>query len=310
MNETQQMLDLLTASFPDITSLPPSEGRRLVDARVRAPANIDDVASTDDVLIEADDRSIAVRIYRPHEHDVDAAVTVFAHGGGFLHGSIASHDGFCRLWAKQTRSPVISVDYRLSPENGPLAGRDDMVAVVDWAHSTGLTAHGIVLAGDSSGGNVAASAGVVLRDRGASPVTGQVLIYPFLDPSMSSQSHHTRADGYFVTRALLAHYWRTHLGERFGERADDPTVAPLAVADLTGLPPTIVVTAGLDPLNDEGCEYARRLRVAGTTVLHRHFPDQFHGFLTIAGYGPARSATDILWNDIRALRRIDSKDCK
>lgn len=310
MNETQQMLDLLNTSFPDITSLSPAEGRRLVDARVRPAANIDDVASTEDVLVDAGDHEVTVRIYHPHEHDSDAPVTVFAHGGGFLHGSIASHDGFCRLWSKQTCSLVVSVEHRLSPEYGPPAGRDDVVAVVDWAQRMGFGRHGIMLAGDSSGGNVAAAAAIVLRDTGASPVTGQILIYPFLDPSMDSESHRTRADGYFVTRTLLAHYWSAHLGDHFDERGADPAVTPLAVEDLTGLPPAIVVTAGLDPLSDEGAEYARRLREDGTEVLHRHFPDQFHGFLTIAGYGPARSATDILWGDIRALHALNSKDGK
>lgn len=183
-----------------------------------------------------------------------------------------------------------------------------MVAVVDWASREGRAQHGVLLAGDSSGGNVAAAATLALRERGTSPVVGQVLIYPFLDPSMSSHSHLTRAEGYFVTGTLLAHYWRIHLGDDFAARASDPMATPFASTDLSAMPPSIVVTAGLDPLSDEGIEYARRLRTAGASVLHRHFPDQFHGFFTIAGYGPARSASDILWSDLRALIHPHSKD--
>ncbi|WP_300268833.1 alpha/beta hydrolase [Microbacterium sp.] len=310
MNETQQMLDLLSTNFPDITSMPPTEGRRVVDARVRPAANIDDVASTEDLTVDTDGRAVSVRVYHPHESVEAAATTVFAHGGGFLHGSIASHDGFCRLWSQQTRSTVISVDYALSPEHSAPTARDDMIAVVDWALGDGRTEHGVVLAGDSSGGNVAAAATLALRDRGASPVVAQVLIYPFLDPSMSSHSHLTRAEGYFVTGALLAHYWRVHLGDDFAARASDPSATPFAVTDLSAMPPSIVITAGLDPLSDEGAEYARRLREAGASVLHRHFPDQFHGFFTIAGYGPARSASDILWSDLRTLIRPHSKETR
>jgi acetyl esterase len=300
------MLELLNASFPPLATMDPLDGRAAADDRIRPATNLDDVASTDDVVVDAGTHGIPIRTYHPHERRPDAPTTVYAHGGGFLHGSIVGHDGFCRRWARATGAVVVSVDYRLAPEAGPGAARDDVVAAAVWAVDTGLAAHGLALAGDSSGGNVAAGAAISLRDRGRSPVVAQVLLYPFLDPTMSSESHRTRAGGYFVTSELLAHYWRTFLGER--PDRFDADVTPLAVDDLAGLPPAIVVTAGLDPLCDEGADYAGRLRSAGVPVTLRHHPDQFHGFLTIPGYGPGTSAADILWSDLRSLTAPDPKD--
>ncbi|GAA4488012.1 alpha/beta hydrolase [Microbacterium panaciterrae] len=298
MNETERLLGLLNETFPDLAAMPPADARAAADSRVRPAPNLDDVARVDDVSIEAGAHVIPTRTYHPHTRVVGAPATVFAHGGGFLHGSIASHDGFCRRWARNTGAPVISVEYRVATEAPPPAARDDVLAAVCWAQDHGIADHGLVLAGDSSGATLAASAAVALRDRGDTTVTGQVLLYPFLDPSMSTESHCTRGVGFFVTDRLLAYYWRTYLA---GRSANDPDVTPLAVDDLTGLPPAIIVTAGLDPLRDEGELYAQRLHDAGVPVVLRRHPDQFHGFLTILGYGPAASAAELLWSDIRTL---------
>lgn len=298
MDETARMLALLNESFPDLTTMTPLDARTAVDARIRPAPNLDDVAATEDHVIDAGTHVIPVRIYHPHTLRPGAPVTVYAHGGGFLHGSIEGHDGFCRRWARGTDSVVVSVAYRLAPEAAPPAARDDIVAAVDWAIARGLASHGVIVAGDSSGGNLAAGAAIVLRDRGDSPVVGQVLIYPFLDPAMDTESHRTRGRGCFVTTAQLAYYWRALLGEN---PEITPAVTPLAVDDLTALPPAVVITAGLDPLCDEGVVYAHRLRDAGVRVVRRHLPDQFHGFLSIPGYGPAAGASEMLWHDVRHL---------
>ncbi|MBN6191963.1 alpha/beta hydrolase [Aneurinibacillus sp. BA2021] len=305
MDETTRMLDLLNATFPPIWTMDPLAGRAAVDARIRPAANLDD-ADAEDAVVARGTHPIPIRVYRPATIRDGAPATVYAHGGGFLHGSIAGHDGFCRRWARETESIVVSVDYRLAPEAGPGAARDDLVAAADWAIAAGLAPHGLLLAGDSSGGNIAAGAAIALRDCGHSPVVGQVLLYPFLDPAMATESHRTRAAGYFVTAELLAHYWRTFLGDT-ADRVH-PDVTPLAVDDLGDLPPAVVVTAGLDPLCDEGALYARRLRAAGVPVVERHHPDQFHGFLTIPGYGPAASAAALLWSDVRALTPTPAKE--
>lgn len=296
MDETERMLELLNASFPDIATMPPLDARAAVDSRVRPAHNLGDVARAENHMVAAATGDVPVRVYHPHDPEPDAPAVVFAHGGGFLHGSIASHDGFCREWSRETRAVVVSVEYRLAPEHSAPAAVDDVVAAVDWVRSRDAGA-GIVVAGDSSGANLAAGAAIALRDRGDSPLVGQVLIYPFLDPTMASESYRTRARGYFVTARLLRYYWATYLGGPPEEADVDWRISPATAASHAGLPPAIVITAGLDPLCDEGRDYARLLRRVGVPALHRHHPDQFHGFLTIAQYRPAEAARELLWSD-------------
>ncbi|MFD4422908.1 alpha/beta hydrolase [Agromyces sp. NPDC058484] len=300
MDESERMLELLNASFPDIAAMAPLDARAAVDARVRPVDNLDDVARAEDHLIVGTAGDVPVRVYHPHDPARDAPAVVFAHGGGFLHGSIASHDGFCRRWARGTGAVVVSVEYRLAPEHPAPEAVDDVISAVDWLRSSDAAGAGIVAAGDSSGANLAAVAAIALRDRGDSPLVGQVLIYPFLDPTMASQSYRTRAQGYFVTARSLGYYWKTYLGERLETAPADWRISPANAANHNALPPAIVVTAGLDPLCDEGRDYARLLRRAGVPALHRHHPEQFHGFLTIPGYGPAEAARELLWSDFRA----------
>lgn len=293
MDETRRMLDLLNAGFPDIAGLDPLEARAVVDARVREPDNLDDVAGTRDLVVG---HGVPVRVYEPHTRRPRGPVTVFVHGGGFLHGSIASHDGFCRRWARGTDSVVVSVEHRRAPEHRVPAGAEDVAAAIEWAADADL-GDGVIVAGDSSGGNLAAVAALMLRDRGDSPLRGLVLAYPFLDPAMDTASHRRLAHGYFVTGRQLRYYWETYLGGPVDAADLDWRVSPLR-ADLDALPPTIVVTGGRDPLCDEGRAFAARLQDAGVPVLHRHHPDQFHGFLTISGYGPGRAAAELLWADV------------
>ncbi len=308
MDDTRSMLAALNGSFPDIASMHPLDARAAADSRVTPTPEPGIVASADDVTVQTAGGDIGARIYRPHAPLEAAPLTIYAHGGGFLHGSIASHDRFCRAWAAQTGSTVVSVDYRLAPEHVGPAPVNDVVAVTEWALATGLAPHGVVLAGDSSGANLAAVAAIVLRDQGESPVVGQVLIYPFLDPTMSSESHRRLAEGYFVTGRLLRFYWETYLGGPLGASAPDWRVMPLAAASHSDLPPSITITAGLDPLADEGREYAALLRRSGNEALHRHYPEQFHGFLTIPNYPPAAAAQELLWSDIAELFRNANKE--
>ena len=253
MDATRRMLALLNENFPDITALPPLEARAAVDARVRPASNLDDVADATDEAVEVDGGKRRLRVYTPHDPDRRAPAIVYVHGGGFLHGSIESHDGFCRRLARASRCVVASIENRLAPEAGPPEPVRDVVGAVDAVVTRGRAEHGVILAGDSSGATLAALATIALRDPGDSPVVGQVLVYPFLDPRAASESYARLATGYFVTRASLGYYWATYLGERdLDDAARDPEVTPLAVAELAGLPAAIVVTAGLDPLSTLG----------------------------------------------------------
>lgn len=301
MDETQHMLAALNASFPDIARMEPLAARAAVDARIPPPQNPDDGVTAEDVPVPAEHGGISVRIYRPHEPYPSAPATVYAHGGGFLHGSIAGHDRFCRLWAAGTGSTVVSVAYRLAPEHVAPAPVTDVVAVAEWLAARDDGSRGLVLAGDSAGANIAAAAAIALRESGSTTVAGQVLIYPMLDPRMQSESYRLRGEGYFITARALRFYWENYLGGPAAEAAADWHVMPQTAEDHSSLPPSITITAGLDPLGDEGRSYSALMRRSGNTALHRRYPDQFHGFLTMPDYGPGASAREILWADFTRL---------
>lgn len=153
----------------------------------------------------------------------------------------------------------------------------------------------MLLAGDSAGATAAAQAAVLLAKDALEILAGQVLAYPMLDPQCASESHRTRATGYFVTNRQIRFYWDVAQATGPLTAADTPWLGE----DLPAMPPAIIIIGGLDVLSDEGRAYAARLRAAGTPVLLRDYPDQFHGFVTIAGYGPGDSARELLWSDIR-----------
>lgn len=299
MNETQRMLELLTSSFPSLASMGALEARAAVDARIRPAANLEDALASD-AVIEGPGGALPIRTYRPVKNSTSTFVTVYAHGGGFLHGSIEGHDAFCRTWAKHTGTPVVSVGYRLAPEHGAPSGSDDLMAAAAWAVGEGL-GDTVVLAGDSSGANLAAVAALALRGDQRVRTIAQVLLYPFLDPTMSSESYRRLGDSNFITASNLATYWQHYLSAPGTSEAEPWQVNPALAPSHEGAPPAIVITAGLDPLQDEGRNYAALLRRCGTPTLLRHYPDQFHGFATIAGYRPARSAQRTLWSDLRHL---------
>ncbi|MGA5464269.1 alpha/beta hydrolase [Mycobacterium sp. NPDC050041] len=298
------MLRTLDDDFPAVEQMSAEAARAAVAARRQAVTNIDDAAARDRV-IDTPAGSLGVRVYRPHGlGDPRRPGVVFYHGGGFVLCDIESHDGFCRAMARHTGSVVVSVGYRLAPEHPAPAAAEDAFAAFDWvtrhAQELGVDPQRIAVAGDSAGGNLAAVASILCRDRGTVPPLAQILLYPVIDPSCDSVSQRLRATGYSTTRAALQWYWRQYLG---GTALPEPAhlVAPARAASLAALPPAIVVTATLDPLHSEGVAYARRLRDDGTAVLHRDFRGLFHGFLTMMAFPPAVAARELLWSDMCAL---------
>ena len=302
------MLRSLDDAFPAVEQMTAADARAAVAARRAPVANLDD-ASTNDRILDTAAGDLAVRIYRPFgEEDRPRPGVVFMHGGGFVLCDIESHDGFCRAMARHTDSVVVSVDYRLASEHQAPAAALDAYAAFDWvarrAAELGVEPDRIVLAGDSAGGNLAAVAAILCRDRDTVPPVGQVLLYPMIDPACDTPSHQQRATGYFTTHAALQWYWRQYLG---GAALPEPAylVAPARADSLAGLPPAIVVTASLDPLHDEGVAYAQRLRSAGTPVVHRDFRGLFHGFLTMMSFAPAETGRRLLWSDMRRLMGLN-----
>ncbi len=229
------------------------------------------------------DPAIRCRLYRGG----DAPGTIlFLHGGGWVVGSLDTHDGAARALAKAAGCNLLSVEYRKAPEHPFPAGLDDAESALRWiiaeGASQGLSPR-IILTGDSAGANIAAALALRARDRGI-PLAGQMLIYPATDLTHESASTAEFAQGFFLSRATLRWYISSYLA---GADPTNPEASPLLAADLTGLCPTLLVTADHDPLRDEGRAYAARLAAAGNAVTFREWPGTTHGFMIMAGVTPA-----------------------
>ncbi|MGW1989297.1 alpha/beta hydrolase [Embleya sp. NPDC001921] len=244
---------------------------------------------------------ILARLYRP---TLDALpLLVYLHGGMWTIGGLESHDRLCRRLALAARTSVLAVDYRLAPEHPWPAGLDDAVAAFRWAaeHVRDLSgaAGPPAIAGDSSGGHLAALTCLRTRDEGGPSPAAQILAFPNTDLTLSRPSTRDKARGWGLTTDAVA--WGVANLVPDAARRADPSVSPLFAADLSGLPPAVVVTAEHDPLRDEGDEYADRLAAAGVRVLHRREPGMIHGFLTMDHIAAsAASAGDRLFADVAA----------
>ncbi|MEB4211638.1 alpha/beta hydrolase [Mycobacterium sp. 94-17] len=255
---------------------------------------------TADFTIPGPDGPLPVRHYRPAVEG-PAPLLVFFHGGGFVVGDIESHDGLCRMICRDAAIHVLSVDYRLAPEHKAPAAVDDCFGAYRWVleNAAGLGASRIGVGGDSAGGNLAALVALRSRDEGVPQPALQVLLYAVLDLSEETRSRKLFSESFFLSRRDRDWFADLYLGgTRFA--ADNARVSPLQAADLSGLAPALVLTAGFDPLRDEGNEYAAALRAAGVTVDHRQFDALTHGFASIAPFGGG--SADAVIATISAIR--------
>jgi acetyl esterase len=253
-----------------------------------------------DLTIPGPDSPLPARHYRPAIEGT-APLLVFFHGGGFVVGDIESHDGLCRMICRDAAVHVLSVDYRLAPDHKAPAAIDDCVAAYRWAleHAVELGASRIAVGGDSAGGNLAALVALRSRDEGLPQPALQVLLYPVLDLSEETRSRKLFSDGFFLSKQDRDWFADLYLGgTEFA--SDNVRISPLKAADLSGLAPALVLTAGFDPLRDEGNEYAAALRSAGVTVDHRQFDALTHGFASIAPFGGG--SADAVVATISAIR--------
>jgi acetyl esterase len=230
---------------------------------------------------------IAARLYTPQGYLPPGPCLVYFHGGGFVIGDLETHDAHCRRLAAGSGAAILAVDYRLAPEFPFPAGHDDALAATKWtfdhARQLGADPARIGVGGDSAGGNLAASVAIDLRDDPARRLNFQLLLYPVLWPAEHTTSRRER-DGPVLTKAAMA-WFETSLaaeGHPDGRRA-----APAQAEDLSGLPPTLVVTAGFDPLEHEGRDYARALIAAGVPADHLHYPALVHDFFIMGDVSPA-----------------------
>ena len=299
--EARILLDLMDKAVrdgrPKLHTLPYAVGRQAVDKMSEdSEAEPMPVGDVTDGGFTGPGGEIRFRRYRPVGVDVGAAPTlIYYHGGGFVIGSIETHDSTCRRLATRSRCQVISIDYRLAPEHPFPAPTDDGVAafrhIRDNAASFGADPARIAVGGESAGGAIAAVVCQTLRDAGETGPAFQMLIYPATDSSRQSASRVAFADGYFLTKDLMDWFWKAYCPP--GTDQSDLRLSPLLARDFKGLPPAFVLTAGYDPLRDEGRAYADRLIEAGVKTTYVNYPGTIHGFFSLTRFlGQGLKAND------------------
>ncbi|MFE1412174.1 alpha/beta hydrolase [Streptomyces sp. NPDC058746] len=300
-------LDALAAAFPDIggSVTEAGEARRILAAAPRPAVARPRVGAVEDRSVPGPPGAppVPVRVYLPDPEQWPGPrpTVVFAHGGGWVLGDLDTYDTTARGISRAAGAAVVSVDYRRAPEHRFPAALEDVHAALCWAGAhldeLGGAPEALVVAGDSSGGNLAAAAALLARERGPA-VALQVLVYPALDAAQDSSSYRADAEGCFLTAAHMRWFWAQYLGP--DGRPDHPLASPLR-ADPAGLPPAHVVVAGCDPLRDDGAAYHRRLGESGITSVLDVRPGLFHGFLALAGVLPeARAALEGMGGAIRS----------
>jgi len=244
------------------------------------------VAEVRDLAATGPAGKIPLRLYRGQGTDKDQPqpALIYYHGGGWVLGNLDSHDGVCRDIANAAECTVISVDYRLAPEAKFPAAADDSIAAAQWIHDNaadlGIDRARLAVGGDSAGGNLGAVVALHARDNGGPKLKLQVLIYPSADMSSVYPSYEEFAEQLPLTRTTMDWFVDLYLNSRERD-AKDWRASPLHAKSLAGLPPAFIITAAMDPLRDEGEEFARALMKAGVAVEVKRFDGQIHGFLTM-----------------------------
>jgi acetyl esterase len=300
--EMQLILRLQRLEGPPVESLPIAKARRNVVASARLVGGDNPIGEVTDRAIDGPGGRIGLRFYTPRGISGTSPALMYIHGGSFMHGDLDSHDSICRILAEKAKVRVIAVDYRLAPEAPYPAAVDDVWAAWTWvnAHAAdlGIDPARIAVGGDSAGGNLSAVvAQRAVRDGGPAPAF-QLLIYPTTVFGQPTKSRETFADGFYLSRAGM------DLADENYLPADadltDPRLSPL-LGDPTGVAPAHVVTAGFDPLLDEGEAYADLLREAGVPVEYRCEEGMIHAFANMTGM--ARSAAEATNRIAAALQR-------
>ncbi len=298
-----QFMAAMSARAPAAHTQSPEEARRSSATGLAAvTGGTEPGVRTETIMIPDGERSLAARAYRPAHQSPDAPLIVYGHMGGGVIGDLETCDSFCQTLASIARAPVLSVDYRLAPEHRFPTGLNDMMTAWRWARDHGSrfgSPEGrLVIAGDSMGGNFAAILCQDLRRAGEPQPELQVLIYPCVDVASETASMTTYAEAFPLGRALMTWFMGHYMGPE--DSPADPRLSPLQEPDLAGLAPAIVVTAGFDPLTDQGEAYAKRLKDAGVKVVFRCYDALAHGF---TAFGGAIPAADVACREIAGLVR-------
>mgnify|MGYP000234603091 CR=1 FL=1 len=283
--QAKALLDLMAArGVPPTHTLTPQVARSFyLERRSVTQPEPTPVASVRNLAAPGPAGEIPLRLYRPDGLPALAPTLVYFHGGGWVMGDLDTHDVLCRALAAQGACAVVAVDYRLGPEHRFPAAVDDALAATRWLHaqaaSLGLDAARMAVGGDSAGGNLAAVVSLALRDAGDACVPRlQLLIYPATDQRALAPSHTSNGQGYLLTADTIAYFQGLYLRPT---DVADWRASPLLHGNFAGLPPALVLTAGYDPLRDEGLQYADALSSAGTPAQYLCFERQIHGFITM-----------------------------
>jgi len=282
--DVRNVLELaIKAGRPAYHQLSPKEARQMFrETRPAGTPAPPAIGLVKDLTADSPLGSIPLRLYRPAGVPADTRLPalVYFHGGGWVIGDLDTHDVLCRQLTAEAGVSVVSVDYRLAPEHKFPAAVDDAWAATRWvvAHAAELNvdADRLAVGGDSAGGNLAAVVALLARDQGGPPIRLQVLLYPVTDSNVETGSYRDFADGFLLTRESMQWFFNHYVNTEAD--AADWRLSPLRAPSLAGLPPALIVTAGFDPLRDEGEAYAKRLREAGVCVDAVCYGGMIHGF--------------------------------
>jgi len=276
--QLQTVIGDLAADLPEWHTMSVERAREL-EAELFTPEDPPPVEDVREFAVDGPRDPLRLRTYR-HRIDPPAPVCLFFHGGGWVMGTLDSADDLARAIARRANCLVVSVDYRLAPEHPFPAAVEDARTALDWLESNGPTIDAdpnrLAVAGSSAGGALAAALGRWSRRPHTPAIAHQLLLYPILDPDAET----TVPDAPLLSRADVEWFWDTYL--RSPVDREHPYAAPAAAEDLSGLPPTTILTAGLDPLGEEGQAFAQRLDGAGVPVENLHYPQLSHGSLSLA----------------------------
>ncbi|WP_439358572.1 alpha/beta hydrolase [Bradyrhizobium sp. DASA03007] len=275
--------------LPRYETMTPQQAREAMAAARKAAAIVSPaIPEARDIVAQTAEGSLCARIYRPTVDAEPRPTLIFFHGGGWVLGDLDSHDILCRRLSIASKATVIAFDYRLAPENKFPAAVNDAIAAVNWvfenARGLQLDPDRIGVGGDSAGANLAAIVAHHCRNEGSHSIAFQLLIYPAVDMTFSHPSHRLDEAALPVLGSTMVWFREFYLSTESDRK--NWRASPLLAGNFSNLPPSYVLTAGFDPLADEGAAYVEKLFEAGVPVFHRHFPGQIHGFLTMGPQFP------------------------
>jgi acetyl esterase len=280
------LMDAMDEVWPRVETMTGAEARAHVKRMIASLATEPEpVGRVENRTVPGPDGPVPVRIYGPQDPSgAPLPALVYFHGGGWVICDLDSHDPTCRAITNSVGCVVVSVDYRLAPEHKFPAAAEDAYAATLWAAANatdlGVDITRIAVGGDSAGGNLTAAVALMARDRHTPSIVFQLMVYPVTDiTSLDTPSYRDNGVGYFLTTASMDWYRHQYLADL--SEAWHPYASPLQAADLTGVPPALVITAEHDPLRDEGEAYAARLREAGVSATATRYDGVFHGFFAL-----------------------------